>query len=1166
MSEGEHARGVAELRELPDGEHGQRGRGEDDDRGEHRPAEVRARAEALLPPPGRGRERQRGEGRDVLAEAERDDPERDQRHRGADLPAAEREPARHGGRGDPPAASAPAPTATAAAAVAHSTASRPDIRGSPVYRCSTQATRRGARHRDGGPQRAVGVRPGGEHERGRQEQSGQPAGAGAQHPYRADGGPGEQQDPGELRWHLGPSSRTRPPERHSATVAPCTTRPASERRSAVSRSSPRCAPSSTGETVAHALVLGGVPGIGKTTLWEAGVAQAARGRAPRPPGPAERGRGRALLRRADRPLRAARRRRARRPAGPAARARSRPRCCAPSPVRGRRGAAGDRARAAQRAARARRGGAGARRDRRRPVARRAVLGRAGLRRPAAATTTRSRSCSPAARAGGRRSCARSSAARLQRLEVGPLERDAIRALLHDRLGLAPAAPAAAADRRGDARQPAVRARARARAASSAAARSRARTLPVPGAVEELLGTRVAALPERGAPRCCSRSRSAASCARPSSTAVGGARPRSRTPRGRRAAVADGSASAPRTRCSPPPRGSAHPPTASGASSTARSPDAVADEELRAHHLALATDRARRGARRRRSPRPRPAPPPAAPAGEAVAAGRAGAPAHAARRPERARARARARRLPGDGRRARSGSPTCCARGRRAPAPGARASARGSCSSDGAGVDTLRRARQRHLEARAGGGAATIPTLRATVLAAQALLTAAEGVERLPRREAWAEEALAAEAAGAGRRARRAARARLGAQPARAADRRRLRALHRAAGAGRGDRRRARAPSRGCGTCGAGSSPRRARSSTAIMALADERGEAVSYAWLRLNQCELGLRAGEWDAVERRLDEWAQSGGGTLLVSASHQRCRALLATGRGRRREAAVRWGEPARAAGAASGYTWHAAGGHPRARPRRAARRATQDGLRPCWARSGHTRARARRRRARRVPGRTRPGGGARPEGAAERGRSAVHARLARLAEEQEHPWARAARGALRARRSTRRTRATPRPRSNASACRSTRARCRLAAGRAARRRRKWGAAREQLEAAAAGFDALGSRGWAEQARAELARVGARRPRARGELTPAERRVAELAAGGASTKEIAQALRGERAHGRGPPARGSTRSWASAPARSSPPASPARPTPPGRRRHRLGRAAGRVAQTADQP
>ena len=40
-----------------------------------------------------------------------------------------------------------------------------------------------------------------------------------------------------------------------------------------------------------------------------------------------------------------------------------------------------------------------------------------------------------------------------------------------------------------------------------------------------------------------------------------------------------------------------------------------------------------------------------------------------------------------------------------------------------------------------------------------------------------------------------------------------------------------------------------------------------------------------------------------------------------------------------------------------------------------------------------------------------------------------------------------------------------------------------------------------------ELARVGARRPRPIGSLTPAERRVAELAAGGASNKEIAQTL-----------------------------------------------------------
>ena len=39
--------------------------------------------------------------------------------------------------------------------------------------------------------------------------------------------------------------------------------------------------------------------------------------------------------------------------------------------------------------------------------------------------------------------------------------------------------------------------------------------------------------------------------------------------------------------------------------------------------------------------------------------------------------------------------------------------------------------------------------------------------------------------------------------------------------------------------------------------------------------------------------------------------------------------------------------------------------------------------------------------------------------------------------------------------------------------------------------FDALGSDGWAEQARAELARIAARRPRPAGELTPTEEHVA---------------------------------------------------------------------------
>ena len=83
--------------------------------------------------------------------------------------------------------------------------------------------------------------------------------------------------------------------------------------------------------------------------------------------------------------------------------------------------------------------------------------------------------------------------------------------------------------------------------------------------------------------------------------------------------------------------------------------------------------------------------------------------------------------------------------------------------------------------------------------------------------------------------------------------------------------------------------------------------------------------------------------------------------------------------------------------------------------------------------------------------------------------------------------------------------ARTHLALGVIERRRRKKRLAREHLEAAAAGFDKLGARLWAEQARDELSRTGYRSPE-RG-LSPTERRVAELAADGLSNREIAREL-----------------------------------------------------------
>jgi DNA-binding CsgD family transcriptional regulator len=80
------------------------------------------------------------------------------------------------------------------------------------------------------------------------------------------------------------------------------------------------------------------------------------------------------------------------------------------------------------------------------------------------------------------------------------------------------------------------------------------------------------------------------------------------------------------------------------------------------------------------------------------------------------------------------------------------------------------------------------------------------------------------------------------------------------------------------------------------------------------------------------------------------------------------------------------------------------------------------------------------------------------------------------------------------------------LALGQVERRTKRRRAARETLEDALAIFETLGSPLWAEKARTEFARIGGRAPSA-GELTPMERRVAELVAAGRSNREIAAEL-----------------------------------------------------------
>jgi DNA-binding CsgD family transcriptional regulator len=85
--------------------------------------------------------------------------------------------------------------------------------------------------------------------------------------------------------------------------------------------------------------------------------------------------------------------------------------------------------------------------------------------------------------------------------------------------------------------------------------------------------------------------------------------------------------------------------------------------------------------------------------------------------------------------------------------------------------------------------------------------------------------------------------------------------------------------------------------------------------------------------------------------------------------------------------------------------------------------------------------------------------------------------------------------------------ARTLLAQGEALRRAKRRRAARESLTAALEGFTRLGASAFADRARDELDRIGGRRSTTAGDLTPAQTRVAELVARGASNKEIAASL-----------------------------------------------------------
>ncbi len=92
--------------------------------------------------------------------------------------------------------------------------------------------------------------------------------------------------------------------------------------------------------------------------------------------------------------------------------------------------------------------------------------------------------------------------------------------------------------------------------------------------------------------------------------------------------------------------------------------------------------------------------------------------------------------------------------------------------------------------------------------------------------------------------------------------------------------------------------------TSLQVLAEERAEPSAYALQRLHLCELMLRTGDWDNAQRLLDEWAASTDSELLHWPMYERCRALLAAGRGDPDDAR-RWGAEALKRAEDTGVRW---------------------------------------------------------------------------------------------------------------------------------------------------------------------------------------------------------------------------------------------------------------------
>ncbi len=404
-------------------------------------------------------------------------------------------------------------------------------------------------------------------------------------------------------------------------------------------------------------------------------------------------------------------------------------------------------------------------------------------------------------------------------------------------------------------------------------------------------------------------------------------------------------------------------------------------------------------------------------------------------------------------------------------------------------------------------------LRAEVLARKALSTVAEGVERVAEAEDWASQALRDAAGTQPETERLALRALSWARCLRGRPVDDLSERFLSVSAATSSVIDSPGPLAGIRLVWRGEVARARPILAAFLTLADERGEGVGYAWLRLNMCLLELRTARWDAASRLLDEWAESDDDQSLIAPTYQRCRALLAAARGDA-DSAERWATPALADARTRGYRWQvleasralgmaALLAH---QPRRAT-----EWLRAVWQHGEQHGVED--------PGAF-PVAPELVEALLETGETgeaaAVSARLGELSERHAHPW-----GLASAKRCDAVIRLSSGNHDDQAAgqmaaaaadyghlgLRFDEARTLLALGRVQRRARRWGGARQALQDAAAAFGQLGSPGWAAEAESELARVGARRPGPAGELTSAEKRVAELAAQGCSNQEIASTL-----------------------------------------------------------